>query len=158
MTRQYTRYTNEELSAVVAECTSFAEVARRFGKSPRGGTITHLKRMCVRLAIDTTHMIGQGHMRGKRSNRRLLPSERLVMGVSSDHRTAANKLRQALIDVGVPHLCNICGMEPMWNNHPLVLEIDHIDECYWNNTQDNLQFICPNCHTQKTAGTLDKTM
>lgn len=153
MTRQYTQYSKDELATVVAKCSSFAEVARQFGKSPRGGTITHLKKMCERQGIDTSHMTGQGHMRGKRSNRRLSADERLVCGSASDVRVAAWRLRQALIEIGVPYVCNDCGMEPVWNNKPITLEVDHIDECYWNNVRTNLQFLCPNCHTQKTLGT-----
>lgn len=153
MAREYQRYTKEELSAVVAECFSFAEVARRFGKSPVGGTCTHIKRMCERWDINTSHMTGQGHLKGKTTNKRKPASDILVLGKQLDHRTKADLLRRALIEIGVPYICNDCGMGPMWNNKPITLEVDHIDECYWNNVATNLQFLCPNCHTQKTLGT-----
>lgn len=145
------RYTKDELAAVVAECVSFAEVARRFGKSPVGGNTTNLKRLCMRHNIDITHMTGQAHMRGQRANNKLTPHERLVMGNGpTDHRIQGFKLRDALIEAGVEYKCNVCGMDPVWNGKPITLEVDHIDEQYWNNTKENLQFICSNCHTQKT--------
>lgn len=152
MTREYNRYTRDELSAVVAECNSFSEVARRFGKSPVGGTTTHMKRMCVKFDIDTSHMTGQAHMKGKPSGKLKPADERLVMGSPADHRSKATVLTRALIEIGVEYKCNVCGMDPVWNGQPITLEVDHIDEQYWNNTQQNLQFICSNCHTQKTAG------
>ena len=34
---------------------------------------------------------------------------------------------------------------------PLRLDIDHKDGDPLNNKLDNLQFICPNCHRQKTT-------
>lgn len=149
MTRLYTRYSKDELTQVVGECLSFAEVARKLGKRPVGGTITNMKLMCKRWGIDTSHMTGQAHAKGKKSNKRLLPEQRLVMGKETDHRVSADKLRQALFEIGVEHKCSWCGINT-WNNKSLVLEIDHIDERYWNNTRENLQFLCPNCHSQKT--------
>jgi len=149
MARNYVRYDKDALSKVIAESSNFADVCRAYGKSPVGGNITNIQLMCRRWEIDTSHMTGQGHMKGKRSNKRKPVNERLVMGSLTDHRTAAHKLRAALFEVGVAHRCNVCGISE-WNGQPLVLEIDHIDEQYWNNTQDNLQFLCPNCHSQKT--------
>lgn len=148
MTRAYHRYNKEELAQVVSECFSFAEVVRRFGKSPVGGNTTNVKLMCRRFGIDTSHMTGQAHNKGKRSNKRLSPEQRLVMGSSIDHRVAAYRLRAALLELGVIYKCNVCGIKE-WQGNQLVLEIDHVDEQYWNNTFNNLQFMCPNCHSQK---------
>lgn len=151
MAREYKRYTKEELAGAVAESLNFANVARIFGKAPVGGTLTNIKLMCKRFGIDTSHMTGSCHNKGKASNKRKPAEERLVLGTPLDHRTHAKRLRDALVEIGVPYVCNECGMEPIWNNKPITLEVDHIDECYWNNVKENLQFLCPNCHTQKTA-------
>jgi len=150
MARAYQRYTKEDLAEAVLKSHSFAEVARQFGKSPRGGTTTHLRLMCDRMEIDYSHMTGQGHAKGKRSNRKLTPAELLVEGTPNDLRIVAKRLRDALTESDVPYVCNACGMEPVWNGKPITLEVDHIDEQYWNNTKENLQFLCPNCHQQKT--------
>lgn len=44
--------------------------------------------------------------------------------------------------------CAICGINPAWNNKPLVFIIDHIDGDAANNSRDNLRCICPNCDSQ----------
>lgn len=44
--------------------------------------------------------------------------------------------------------CEICNQPNIWNNKPLVLQIDHIDGNSDNNFPNNLRLICPNCHTQ----------
>ena len=44
--------------------------------------------------------------------------------------------------------CGDCGIEPVWNNKPLVLQLDHKDGNNKNNLRDNLWMICPNCHSQ----------
>ena len=45
-------------------------------------------------------------------------------------------------------ICSECGQTPLWNNKPLVLQLDHIDGDSDNNSLDNLRLLCPNCHTQ----------
>ncbi len=153
MARKYQRYNKEVLEKLVKECPSFAEIARRLGKSPVGGTISNIKLMCIRWNIDTSSMTGQSHNKGKKSKNMLSPEQRLVMGDKNDHRISAHRLRKSLFEIGIEHKCNHCGIST-WNDAPLILEIDHIDGLYWNNTKENLQFLCPNCHSQKTYAQL----
>ena len=43
--------------------------------------------------------------------------------------------------------CNNCQID-QWNSKPIVLEVNHIDGKAFNNTIENLEFLCPNCHSQ----------
>lgn len=43
--------------------------------------------------------------------------------------------------------CDICGIET-WNNKEIVFECHHIDGDKTNNILENLQLLCPNCHSQ----------
>lgn len=43
--------------------------------------------------------------------------------------------------------CSCCGICD-WNGNPINLEIDHKDGDPYNDSPDNLRFICPNCHSQ----------
>ncbi len=148
MTRQYQRHNKEELTKAVMESDSFAEVCRKLSRKPVGGTVTNIKLLCRRWGISTNHMTGQAWKRGKRALNRSSPDQRLIMGSPIDHRVCASKLRRVLLEIDIPHVCNCCGIN-RWNDQPLVLEIDHIDGQYWNNQRENLQFLCPNCHSQK---------
>ena len=65
-------------------------------------------------------------------------------------------LRRALIESGRPYRCEWCGNEGIWVTRmgvhtgkgcALVLEVDHIDGDWHNNEEDNLRFLCPNCHS-----------
>lgn len=149
MSMKYSRYDRGHLTELVSKCASYTEVLRQLGKKPVGGSITNISLMCKRWKIDTSHMTGQAHNKGKRSNYRSSPEQRLKMGNSTDHRIEASKLRRSLFEIGVEHKCNVCGISE-WLGHALVLEIDHIDEQYWNNQRENLQFLCPNCHSMKS--------
>lgn len=148
MKKQYQRYEKEQLQAVVESSSSYMEVCRKLGKKPVGGNIINIKLMCKRWEISCVHMTGAAHNKGKRAKNRRTPAERLVMGKDTDHRITAYKLRNSMMEVGIEYKCNSCGIKE-WNSKRLVLEVDHIDGQYWNNTQENLQFLCPNCHSQK---------
>lgn len=43
--------------------------------------------------------------------------------------------------------CEICGITEH-NNLPLTLQVDHKNGNAANNSPENLQLICPNCHSQ----------
>ncbi len=43
--------------------------------------------------------------------------------------------------------CSTCKINT-WNRKSIVLELEHIDGDYTNNSEDNLCVLCPNCHSQ----------
>lgn len=43
--------------------------------------------------------------------------------------------------------CDFCGFVPV---HSCQLDVDHIDGNHTNNSMDNLQTLCANCHRLKT--------
>lgn len=46
--------------------------------------------------------------------------------------------------------CNKCGIDT-WNNKPITLELEHIDGNNQNNKRENLECLCPNCHSQTST-------
>lgn len=44
--------------------------------------------------------------------------------------------------------CNICNMKMLWNGKLLLFQLDHISGDRQNESRENLQLICPNCHSQ----------
>lgn len=58
------------------------------------------------------------------------------------------KLKNRLIKEGIKeNKCECCGISE-WNGKPLNLELHHIDGNSCNHLLDNLQLLCPNCHSQ----------
>lgn len=45
------------------------------------------------------------------------------------------------------HKCNKCGIDS-WNGRPITLELEHKDGNNQNNIRENLECLCPNCHSQ----------
>jgi hypothetical protein len=60
-----------------------------------------------------------------------------------------SKLKHRLLQERVlENRCNICGLFPTWNEKPLSLQLDHINGVSNDNRLENLQIVCPNCHSQ----------
>lgn len=61
----------------------------------------------------------------------------------------SHKTKIKLIKFGVKKVvCEICGLTE-WNGLDIPLELHHVDGNHFNNSLDNLQLLCPNCHAQQ---------
>ena len=59
----------------------------------------------------------------------------------------ASHLNKRLINEGIKERkCECCG-NTEWMGYPIVLELHHIDGNHMNHSLDNLQLLCPNCHS-----------
>lgn len=139
--------TDELLKKAVKECISVAGVLAYLGKKQAGGTQAHYKNRINRLGLDIKHFLGMGHNKGKKSNKRKLTSEILILRTGY-RRQKPHLLRRALIESGIPYECSDCGCGSEWRGSPLVLDVDHINEDWLDDRIENLRFLCPNCHSQ----------
>lgn len=56
--------------------------------------------------------------------------------------------RKRLIEDGIKdERCECCGLSE-WMGKPIPLELHHKDFNHYNNSLDNLQILCSNCHMQ----------
>ena len=60
------------------------------------------------------------------------------------------KIAASFLDIKEPK-CEVCGLSE-WMNKPIPLELHHIDHNRYNNSLDNLQILCPTCHSQISNG------
>jgi transposase-like protein len=146
--RAAVKYTPEMLRTAVAASRSMADVLRHLRLPPNGGAHAHLRRRITAFGIDTSHFLGRAHRRGTPAITRLTPDEVLVLRRPDRVRAAPDLLRRALVEVGRPYRCSICGLEATWNGRQLTLHVDHVNGQFWDCRRDNLRFLCPNCHSQ----------
>ena len=60
----------------------------------------------------------------------------------------SNKVRKKLLNEGYKeYRCECCNLTE-WLNKPIPLELHHLDGNRNNNTLNNYQLLCPNCHAQ----------
>lgn len=61
---------------------------------------------------------------------------------------STSSLKKRLIEERLKeNKCEVCGISN-WNGKELQLELHHIDGNHYNNKLENLQILCPNCHSQ----------
>ncbi len=48
----------------------------------------------------------------------------------------------------VPYCCAHCGLGGTWNGKPIVLQLDHKNGVHNDHRRENLELVCPNCHSQ----------
>jgi 5-methylcytosine-specific restriction endonuclease McrA len=151
------KYSRALLEPIVKDCTSTSEVMRRLGLALSGGSNSYLKRLFVKLHIDTSHFTGQASNKGKPSSKKISWQQVLVYDRVNGRREDVFRLKRAMIESGVPEQCSECGLLPEWNGKPIVLQIDHKDGNGVNNAPYNVRFLCPNCHSQtETFGTRNR--
>lgn len=140
------KYTKEILENAVKESKSIAGVLRYLGLKQAGGTQYHISNKIKRLEIDTSHFTGQGHMKGKPSRNKRHWKEILVKR-TQHWKEDTSALRRAMIESGIECKCVRCGINE-WLTEKLVLPIHHKNGDAWDNRKSNLEFRCPNCHSQ----------
>ena len=145
------KYTRELLEPLVKESVSVAGVARKIGLKLAGGSHTHLSKVIKKLGIDTSHFTGQVHNRGKPGYGKKHWSEVLVLNENRDRREDAYRLRRALIESGREYKCAKCGLGDTWNGCEIRLHVDHKNGEWLDNHPENLDFLCPNCHSQTST-------
>jgi len=141
------KYTKELLEEVAAVSTSVSEMMRRMGFKTYSGASSSLIRSKLRVfGIDTSHFVGHRTGVGRPPSHKKPPE--LILVKRKARREDTHRLRRALLESGVPHICSRCGLPPMWEGASLTLQIDHVNGDSLDCRRENLRFVCPNCHTQ----------
>jgi 5-methylcytosine-specific restriction endonuclease McrA len=65
-------------------------------------------------------------------------------GTKFEYNGTGNHKQVLILERG--HTCESCNKKT-WLKQQIVLELDHIDGDRKNNTRENLQLLCPNCHS-----------
>lgn len=135
-------YSKDEFIEAWKSSTSISQVLEKLGYAQGGGSYGTIRKAAEELQLDSSHMLGQGHMKGKVAANAKPLSELLVKG------SKAGKLKNRLFKEGIfERKCSVCSIVE-WNGKPTPLELDHIDGDNRNNELQNLRIICPNCHAQ----------
>ena len=128
-------FTDEELKLIVSQVYSFHSLQEKLGYSSKSGSVpTSLKRMMEEKNIDFSHFKGQAW------NKQIIEnSDTNDFGVSNKTTIRKMLLKER------EYKCEKCG-NSIWLNEKIPLQVHHIDGNTNNNTRNNLQLLCPNCH------------
>lgn len=141
-------WSKENLSKIVSESYSQAEVIKALGLKPAGGSYSQLRKYISKYNLDTSHFTGSlWHSNPKLSNEdKKLNSLEDILQENTNY--SSDRLKKRLIDIGYKLAkCECCGNSE-WNGKEIPLELHHIDGNHYNNKLENLQILCCNCHAQ----------
>lgn len=114
-------------------------MAEKIGYSKTGGSSQASTREMIKFyEFDTSHFF---ELNGISHNKGVFDYSRFKKGNAIK---AANML-DALVHLR-GHKCEKC-LNNEWLNNPIVLEVHHKDGDSFNNELDNLELLCPNCHS-----------
>lgn len=140
------KYTRDMLQAIVSESQSVADVIRKLGLREAGGNFSHIKRRIATLEIDASHFKKYTDFLRPGANK--VDAKDILVLHESGTREVAHRLRRAMIESGVEYKCVCCGIRDTYNKLPIVLEVNHKNGNWLDNRLLNLEFRCPNCHSQ----------
>lgn len=140
------KYTKEKLQIAVDNCTSIMGVLSYFGLKHSGGSHKYIKDRIKHFGIDTSHFLGQASNRGTSPRNKLYWTEVLVKD-RKKYKTNSAILRRALLESGMTYQCRKCNIKD-WQGQEITLEVNHINQDSLDNRRENLEFLCPNCHSQ----------
>lgn len=144
------RYTDEEFIEAVKTSTSRRQVLEKLGLKETGGNYANILNKIERFELDTTHFTGTSWGKGKT----VLDDPR-IGGLGRDEIFTENSkanssyVRSLIVKYNLlEYKCQLCGIEPFWNEKKLNLQLDHISGERADQRLENLRWLCPNCHSQ----------
>lgn len=136
-------WSKERLENAIKISTSYSETLRNLEIPTQGNNADTLKKYIEEYNLDISHFTFDKSK--DFSNLKYIPASEYL---GTDKYIATSKLKLKLLKEGLKeNKCECCGITE-WNGKPLVMQLHHIDGNNSNNSLDNLQMLCPNCHSQ----------
>ena len=134
---KWRQLSEERFAQLVKESRSFYELAEKIGYSKTGGGTNEALRKAVKERdLDISHFTGEGWNKNN--------YDYSTFTNNSIKKNGKTTLK-AIINLR-GRKCENCGMVE-WLGQPINLEIHHIDGNHNNNELENIQLLCPNCHS-----------
>lgn len=132
----------EKIKSLLPDVTTWTQLAIKLGFVPSTHQFKSCQEICKEFGFDTSHFV-RNVGNGKAPK---WTEEKFFVKDCTALRT---QNREIAIRLGFkPTKCSECKIPGKYNGKPIVLELDHIDGIWNNNSKDNLRWLCPNCHSQ----------
>jgi hypothetical protein len=143
-------WSRERVEKAVAEANCWFDCLEKLGVPKIGGNYRTLKGKIAEYGLDVSHFDYRlaKTRNGKHYKRQLINRENEEIFSYGAHVKTMNLKREYIRRVlnGDAH-CEICGIRD-WNGMELMFQIHHLDGNHQNHAVENLQLLCPNCHSQ----------
>lgn len=130
--RKYKSYSDEDIIFYASKVKSLSQLLEKLELRKAGGNFANMKRNLQRLNVDTSHWTGRAWNKEQR------------LKDWSDYTRVSNLKKHLIRDRN--NTCENCNLST-WMEHEIKLEVHHKDGNRTNNNPENLQLLCPNCHS-----------
>lgn len=140
--------TKTEIENAVLGAQSLKEVLDNLGLRAAGGNYSQLKKWLKFYGIDPPLYNGRTKTETAILFNRL--SDEDIFVENSTYLNGTH-IKKRLVNMGWKYECmgiDCPNPNPVWRGKPLVLHLEHKNGIHCDNRLDNLEFLCPNCHTQ----------
>lgn len=135
------KITTQELKQAIDSSNSMSEAAAKLKIH-----FSTFKRYAVEAGLYVINQGLKGSNKPKQEGNGKIPLTEILEGKHPQYQ--AYKLKHRLYELGMKkNKCECCGIDE-WNNTMIQCELDHIDGDRTNHKFNNLQILCPNCHSQ----------
>lgn len=125
------------------KCTNINQILHILGKKGTNEYYKQIRKILEDNNIDTSHFIeNETHKQTQ-----YIPKKSLEECLISGSTVSSTRIRDRLLKEKVKeHICERCG-KTEWEGEPIPLQLHHINGDRTDNRLENLQMLCPNCHT-----------
>lgn len=144
---------SDELKLKVKLHSSLGQILKDYGMKNKGGNSCTLKKRLFEENIDFTHFkMGISSNKGRKFELcKMTLEECLRVIFIPNSKFNRISVRRYIKRFNLkPYVCE-CGQLPEWNNKLLVLQLEHKNGISNDHRLENIQWLCPNCHTQTST-------
>lgn len=137
------RYSDQQVLDTARRSIGYSDFLRKLGVNNSGGAFYHYKKRLEEL--DFEFQDGGPSLGGK-----ITAAKKNKIAVKQKKRLSRSTLKKHMDLHDIPYVCaNKKCCISHWLGKTILLHIHHKDEDKTNNCIDNLEYLCPNCHSQK---------
>ena len=140
--RSEKRFCNTHCSSTYSSSIGRKETNKKISLKLKGRPATSSS---FKKGFDSRRVTLTKEIRDKAIETKRFLREKRIQTLSYEELKSSEKL--SFIKFEQSNKCDICRLDT-WNKISLTLELHHKDGNKLNNTRENLQFLCPNCHSQ----------
>lgn len=140
------KWNQTDLLNAVKTSFSFRQVLIKLGLKPAGGNYKQIQKWIKELKIDSSHFTGIGWNVGLIFDpHKTVPIKNILV---KDSNYQSHKLKKRLFKEGFKdQKCEKCNWAQVSRDGRVPLELNHINGNHNDNRLENLQILCPNCHS-----------